>query len=159
MMPNKTLFGLCPTMDSIFKATRLCKSYFSIAKAIINPPRNKKIILSEYCWATIFASPIPKSGINKKGINAATAKCTASVNHQIDIHNVMPAMYDVCGFLSSNEIKNTNKMQVSGPAKSAIILELLSELNFVFLLSNKYIKLCFASSPSLQSLFQYLPLK
>ena len=49
----------------------------------------------------------------------------------------------MCGFLPSNEIKNTNKIKASGPASKAIILELLIELNFVVLKHNKYIKLCF----------------
>ncbi len=36
----------------------------------------------------------------------------------------------MCGFLSSSVIKNTNKIQVSGPASKAIILEVGYELNF-----------------------------
>lgn len=36
----------------------------------------------------------------------------------------------MCGFLSSREIKNINKKQVTGPASRAIILEVGYELNF-----------------------------
>ena len=68
------LCGFVPTTDNILIAIRLCKCHFSIAKANMKPPINKKIILSVYCWATDFVSAIPSNGINKNGISAVTAK-------------------------------------------------------------------------------------
>ena len=41
---NGWLIGLDNEIDNIFNAILLCRSHFSIAKAIIKPPINKKII-------------------------------------------------------------------------------------------------------------------
>lgn len=116
MTPNKMREGFVPTSDKIFTAIRRCKSHFSMAKASIKPPRNKKIMLSVYCCATNLLSEIPKAGKKIIGSKAVTASGTASLNHQIDIHIAMPAIKVVALLPESKSTKSHNKIATKGPA-------------------------------------------
>src|SRR5699024_9291791 len=76
----------------ICKAILRCRSHFSIAKAIIKPPINKKTVLSPYEEVVAPISSPPVNGNNIIGNNDVAGIGIASVIHQIAIQIVLAKM-------------------------------------------------------------------
>lgn len=90
--PNIIDEGERPNKLIIKSAIRLCRFHFSIARAIINPPRNKKIVELAYASAVSLPLKIPVAGNKISGISEVTASGTASVIHQTDIKKATAAV-------------------------------------------------------------------
>jgi len=93
--------GLPPNNVIIFRATLLCKEHSSIAIAIRNPPRKRKIIEFIYEDAISSDDKMPVIGKNIKGIREVAANGIASVIHNIAIKTVMAAIILICGLVGS----------------------------------------------------------
>ena len=98
----------------------MCKFHFSIAIAIIKPPKYKKIYLCPYDSVASEISKIFVIGNKIIGNNDVAAIGTASVAHHKAIHKTMPIIYDaslgiICELLKNVKIKNKR-----GPNKREI---------------------------------------
>ena len=92
MNPRIILDGLVPILTTMFNAIRLCNSHFSIARAIIKPPRNRKIRGCAYGKVVDLRSSPPKTGNKTIGSRAVVCMGIASVNHHMAIHVVLAIM-------------------------------------------------------------------
>jgi hypothetical protein len=108
--------GLPPNIVIIFKAILLCKAHSSMAIAIRNPPRNKKMIELIYDDAISSVDIIPVIGKNIRGIREVAAKGSASVIHNIAIKTAIAAIVFTCGLAGSKSPINSRMINAITPS-------------------------------------------
>src|SRR5699024_4414307 len=113
--PKIIIFVFVPTTEIIVKAIRRCKFHFSIAKAIINPPINKKIVPLPYADVVSLNSKLFVSGNNTIGKREVAGIGTASVIHQTAIQLVLAKTARASGFKPSGVNKNKINTNDKGP--------------------------------------------
>src|SRR5699024_11616334 len=96
--PNTIRCGVTPMTEIIAKAIRWWRFHFSIAIAIKNPPRNKKIISFPYDDTTVLPSRAPVIGSNIIGRSDVTGMGIGSVIHHVAIHKVAARTAFASGF-------------------------------------------------------------
>jgi len=87
--PKITLFQYSPTLLIIVSEIHLWKFDFSMATAMIKPPRNRKIILSENELPKASIGLTPVKGKSTSGNKSVAEIGIASVIHQIAIHDAL----------------------------------------------------------------------
>ena len=106
MNPITILEGPPPMSRMIRRAIRLCKFHFSIVRAIIKPPKKRKIVLLIYIGAVVLPFKMPKTGKRIMGSSAVAKRGIASVTHQVAISAVTAAIRVTAG-LSGSKSKNS----------------------------------------------------
>src|SRR5699024_1647118 len=86
--PNTIRCGVTPMTEIIAKAIRWWRFHFSIAIAIKNPPRNKKMISFPYDDTTVSPSKVPVIGSRIIGRSDVTGMGIGPVIHHVAIHQV-----------------------------------------------------------------------
>src|SRR5690625_473954 len=116
MNPRMIRFVFVPIMEIIVKAIRRCKFHFSMSKAIINPPMNKKIVSSPYDEGV---APMSRPSVNVNRMIASKDVAgigIASVNHQIATHIVLAKTAKPCSDNPSGEKIDHVRIKDNGPA-------------------------------------------
>ena len=106
MNPSTTRRGLSPMVLTISRAIRRCSPLRSTARAMRNPPRNRKISLLPNWAATSLLGMMLQSGKATNGTSAVAASGSASVIHHTAINSVMAAMAPSCGRAGSRAKPN-----------------------------------------------------
>src|SRR6056297_2792551 len=86
--PKMIFSVLVPIKEIIHNAIRLCKFQRCIARAMINPPINRKIVSEPYEEAVVSISSPPVRGNNMIGNKDVAGIGIASVIHQVAIQRV-----------------------------------------------------------------------
>ena len=92
MNPAIRRVGCVPAPRTVSSAMRRCKFHFSTARAIMNPPRKRKMNLFAYGGAAWLRSKTPVNGKRISGRSDVTGSGTASVIHQTAISTAMAAV-------------------------------------------------------------------
>ena len=114
--------GLPPNRVMILRAILLCKPHLSIERAIIKPPRNRKIIELMYELAISSASSKPNRGNRINGISEVAASGTASEIHQTAISAAIAAIIVTLLFDGSRLPNNNIAIEIIKPVNSPTFL-------------------------------------
>ena len=123
--PNTMLLMLVPSKEIIDSAMRLCRSHFSIAKAIIKPPRNRKIIGLPYAAVTALLSSTPVIGSRIMGSSDVTGIGMASVIHHTATHKVVASTMRPSKLKPAGWKNITTKANSKGPSTKPIFCAVL----------------------------------
>jgi hypothetical protein len=107
--------GLPPKIKIIFKAILLWRFHSSIAMAIRNPPRKRKIMEFIYEDAISSVDKIPVSGKKIIGINEVAASGIASVIQSTAISAAIADIVLICGRAGSKSPTLNNETNAIVP--------------------------------------------
>jgi len=123
MNPRMIVATFVPINRMILRAILLWSPHFSIAMAIIKPPRYKKTYLCPKAAVVAFKSSPPASGNNIMGKSAVALIGMASVIHQTTIHSVVASTAIPAGERPSGRKKRRQRKKSIGPKTKPTVLE------------------------------------
>lgn len=115
--PRMRRFGVSPMTAMITRAILLWRCHRCMAKAMKNPPMNRKMRGLAYGAAAVFASEICKRGKNATGRRDVAGMGMASVIHQVAMRSAMAAIFWASGVIPAGVGTMKRMAKMRGPRK------------------------------------------